>query len=238
MCYYSDPVDTTCELRLIAKVAPKLTFRRDMYSIPVLFEREKFMYTTLLPDFKAFQLKHLPPGQPTFDNYPGLIKSSNEAFEEYLLLHDICEEGYVNFDRTEGVSVDVCKEIFKTFARFHAISFVYQAKDRQGFDALVGDNLQETLFVMEPNESFAGFLSSKVDLVSKKLIEFPKDKLVDERVLERLKVFRRECAMDMYAACNVKDYAVICHGDSWISNFMFKVREGTYIRMCKSGLNW
>lgn len=212
-------------MKLIAKVAPKLKFRRDMYNIPVLFERERFMYTKLLPEFRTFQEARVSAEQPLFDNYPRLIKTSNETLDEFVLLNDLCEEGYRNFDRTQGLGLLVCKEIFRNFARLHAISFVYQAMDKEGFMSLLGDNLKETLFVKEIPESFELFLRSKVDLVKEKLSLVPRE-VGDDRVYERLEVFRKECANNMFASCNVRDYAVICHGDSWISNFMYKVSEG------------
>lgn len=235
MCYLSvnvlhpitsDNAQPLREVRLIAKAAPKLKFRREMYSIPILFEREKFMYTTLLPDFEAFQLKHLrPPGGPIFDNYPQLIKSSADEFDEFMLLSDICEEGYKNFNRTQGASFALCQEILRRFAKLHAISFVYQAVDRKRFNALVGNNLRETLFVADLPESFETFLRNKIALVEEKLNEKPQ--AGDQLVHDRLNEFRNSCGREMFNVCHVRDYAVVCHGDSWISNFMFKV--GTVI---------
>lgn len=213
------------EVKLIAKVAPKLKFRREMYSIPILFEREMFMYTTLLPDLKQFQVSRLGPlSIKLFDNYPRLIGTSNDPYEEFVLLSDICDEGFVNFDRTQGAELNACKEIFSCFARFHAISFAYQAVDNKRFMEVLGDNLRETLFVKALPEGFAEFLRTKADLVQEKLIKCCTPEPIDERVIERLKAFRRECIDDMHEACHVQDYAVVCHGDSWISNFMYKVR--------------
>lgn len=193
-----------------------------MYSIPILFQREMFMYNVLLPKFRVFQQRRLRADQPIFDNYPQLIGSSTDPFDEFILLTDICESGYKSFDRPTGVSLNVCKAILRNFARFHAISFVYKALDKEAFDALIGDNLRETLFVKEVDESFKGFMQSKVDLLRDKLKECPAEE-IDTLADERLQVFREEYPQKMFEACHVEDYAVVCHGDSWISNFMYKV---------------
>lgn len=239
MCHHrvsfdSDPTSAPRELRLIVKVAPKMKFRREMYNIPVLFEREKFMYTTILPEFRAFEMRHLLPGHKAFDNYPQLIRSCNQEGNEFIMLNDICDLGYSTADRTQGANYAVCKEILKKFAKLHAISFVFQAKDKHRFHEILGDNLRETLFVEDIPDSFKGFLQSKIDLIREKLRQYPNGD-TDALVLERMEVFRRDCAQVMHAACNVRDYAVICHGDSWISNFMFKVVEDLrMICLCES----
>lgn len=240
----SDNNNNSPAMKLIAKVAPKLTFRRvsgqdnsfpwrlilwrfqDMYNIPHLFAREMFMYNKLLPNFRAYQeqQKHLGALQPIFDNYPQLINSSNDSFEEFVLLADLCEEGYQTFERTQGASLQVCKEILRNFSRFHAISFVYKSRDKDRFDDLVGENLRETLFVKDIPPSFDAFLQSKIDLIRKKLENCPR-KDIDELADERLKEFQKNFSDEMFETCHEQDYAVVCHGDSWISNFMYKVNE-------------
>lgn len=183
------------------------------------------MYTTLLPDFEKFQknrLKQLNISKPIFDNYPELIAKSNALEEEFLLLSDVSEEGFVGFDRTKGVDLETCKEIFKVFARLHAVSFVYQAVDRSRFLEVVGDNLQETLFTNEKKD-FADFLVARVDVVKEKITNYCDPEPIDKKVIERLQHFRENYKQIMKNACTVKEYAVICHGDSWISNFMCKV---------------
>lgn len=216
--------DPVTELRLIAKVAPKSEFRREMYKISTLFGREKSMYQTILPEFRDFQLKHSRSGGKLFDNYPRVIGSCDDVSDEFILFSDLCEEGYKNLDRTQGCSLRVCKAVLERFARLHAISFVYQAVDKKRFQKLVGDRLKETLFVKDIPESFMTFLQSKVDLIVSILNE-SEPKEIDVQVLDKLKDFRTDCGRAMYETCHVQDYAVVCHGDSWISNFMFKVSE-------------
>lgn len=64
-----------------------------------------------------------------------------------------------------------------------------------------------------------------MDLIREKIGEYP-EVATDELVLKRMQLFRENCVKQMFEACSVQDHAVICHGDPWISNIMFKVGEG------------
>lgn len=210
----------------MAKVAPTNDFRRQMCCVPNLFRRESFVYNTLLPEFESFQRRLLSATfseRNYFKNYATCVASSTEPSSEFMLMEDLCEKGYQNFERTRGLDISSCKEILRNFARFHAISFVFIDKEPERFFSIIGDHLKETIFLDTASPDFeVGFQNTVNHAIDTIKTTTPEEG--DDFMFEQLEQFKNGFSKLMRTCCTTKDHAVVCHGDSWISNLMYRVK--------------
>ncbi|XP_055609036.1 uncharacterized protein LOC129756254 isoform X2 [Uranotaenia lowii] len=204
---------------LIAKVAPTTPLRRSLYNSSAHFQREKYIFDIVLPTFEKFQqTRGLKPSR-LFNHYPRVLAADTTEGQEFILLNDLVAEGYENFVRTEPLDYDSVRQILTDLAHFHAISFAMKDQAPHIFNQIVGQ-LRETIFVAPLHPDFEGFLQRQVGYAIKTLEQEPLEG--DEAVIKRLFRFRDEYGAAMVECCLNREAAVVCHGDCWISNIMFR----------------
>ncbi|XP_053692987.1 uncharacterized protein LOC128741299 [Sabethes cyaneus] len=207
-------------ISVIAKVAPTSQLRRSLYNSSAHFQREKYIFDIVLPTFEKFQeTRGLKPAR-IFTHYPTIIASDCSEGREFILLEDLsAAQGYRNFQRTEPLDYDSVSEILIYLAHFHAVSFAMKDQAPDIFEKIVGQ-LRETIFVAPLHSSFEGFLKRQVDYAMKTLEHSPAKG--DDEVSKRLFRFRDEYGPSMVECVDNRDDVVICHGDCWISNILYR----------------
>uniref|UniRef100_A0A182IYL0 CHK domain-containing protein n=1 Tax=Anopheles atroparvus TaxID=41427 RepID=A0A182IYL0_ANOAO len=217
-------------ISVIAKVAPTTSLRRSLYNSSAHFQREKYVFDVVLPMFERFQVARGLRTAKRFAHYPSVIVSECCEGFEYILQRDLMSQGYRNFPRTEPLAYDDVLLVLTHLAQFHAISFAMQQQAPEVYATIVAQ-LQETIFVPPLHSSFVDFLQRKVDYAIETLRHSPE--AGDGAVGERLCRFRDEYGQAMVDCVQNRDDTVICHGDCWISNILYRPnRNGT-----EDGLN-
>lgn len=207
------------EIILIAKLAPKHELRRQMFNVQTQFDREIYVYENVIPALEEFQKIRLTQSD-IFQNYPKCIFTSEEDLNEFIIMTDLTSKGYKNSDRPTPLGFEKCALVFDSIAKFHAISFALKDQNPTTFNALTS-KLKENVFISPINTFFETFLINKVDNAITTLNE--DDTLIKEKLLK----FRDVYADSMVDCIENKEDSVICHGDCWISNLMFKEKTQT-----------
>ncbi|XP_052891695.1 uncharacterized protein LOC128299701 [Anopheles moucheti] len=206
-------------ISVIAKVAPTTSLRRSLYNSSAHFQREKYVFDVVLPMFARFQQARGMRTAKSFTHYPSVIVSECCEGFEYILQRDLTAQGYRNFPRTEPLAYEDVLLVLTHLAQFHAISFAMQQQAPDAYAQIVGQ-LQETIFVPPLHSSFVDFLQRKVDYAIETLQRNPETG--DGAVAERLCRFRDEYGQAMVDCVQNRDDTVICHGDCWISNILYR----------------
>ncbi|XP_040151769.1 uncharacterized protein LOC120893757 [Anopheles arabiensis] len=204
---------------VIAKVAPTTSLRRSLYNSSAHFQREKYVFDVVLPMFERFQQARGLRTAKSFAHYPSVIVSECCEGFEYILQRDLMAHGYRNFPRTEPLAYEDVLLVLTHLAQFHAISFAMQQQAPDAYAQIVSE-LQETIFVPPLHSSFVDFLQRKVDYAIETLQRNPA--AGDGAVAERLCRFRDEYGQAMVDCVQNRDDTVICHGDCWISNILYR----------------
>ncbi|XP_065087211.1 uncharacterized protein LOC135708946 [Ochlerotatus camptorhynchus] len=206
-------------ISVIAKVAPTSPLRRSLYNSSAHFQREKYIFDIVLPTFEKFQeTRGLKPSR-MFNHYPAVIASDCTEGQEFVLQNDLTAQGFKNFQRTEPLDYDNVLQILTELAEFHAVSFAMKDQAPEIFAKIVGQ-LRETIFVAPLHSSFEGFLKRQVGYAMETLQHNPAKG--DDAVCKRLFRFRDEYGPSMVECVENKDDVVICHGDCWISNVLYR----------------
>lgn len=142
------------------------------------------------------------------------IKKSNEV----MILKDMELDGFVTDNklaRYEDLTFDQVSSVLSELAKFHALSFVFEKKDRDAFDQTIlgfEDILFQNNFLNKSKlrnyfyESYEMSVNLVSDFEVKKKLEEIRDNILE--------------ILQMYAKSGKTN--VMCHGDCWINNMLFK----------------
>lgn len=142
-----------------------------------------------------------------------------EISQEVIILEDMKTKGYeidTTLAKYERLDYPLVSTVIKELAKFHALSLIYEKQDLENFATIkleFADIIFSERFLNKSNklrnyfdESFGTSLNLVEDLEAKHKLED-----VQPRLLEILKTYTRPGKNN-----------VLCHGDCWINNIMFK----------------
>ncbi|XP_075982060.1 uncharacterized protein LOC142980513 [Anticarsia gemmatalis] len=205
-------------LRIVAKLAPSNEIVRQTMRSDVLFSNEVIIYTDLLPKFVHMQRKAGIPEEELI-KYPKCYGYSAEAPNEVILLEDLKPLGFIMLDRFKPLPNDCMHAILKSFAAFHALSFVLKQREPETFDRYK-TNLFDMWADMSKNEAtkfyFLGIESNVLSVLEDPdHINIARNKISD--TINQMK--------KIYKADRENKYSVIVQGDCWTNNVMFRFEE-------------
>ncbi|XP_043248872.1 uncharacterized protein LOC122395399 [Colletes gigas] len=211
---------------LVVKSLPKNVGRRNTFRSVEFFQNEIMFYTKVIPKFEKFLIDK---GQEKILYTPRHLASCMDGENDYIAMQDVTFLGYEPLSRQNSMNGDQCAVILKTIARFHAISFAYKDQKKEEFTELM-ENLRETYFSKDHWNWYKRFHKTISDITKNALaIEYPGS--------EAEKRYNSHKFGDLYhmAAefCNRKyqPTSVICHGDCWAPNFLFRKVDENHATM-------
>ncbi|XP_077291480.1 uncharacterized protein LOC143914939 [Arctopsyche grandis] len=212
-------------ISLIVKCAPDDTYFRDNFPIRVIFEREILTYSEILPAMDALQDEFKIPKKDRFC-HAEYYESINEVEKECLFFGDLAVEGYKMYDRQKSFDNQHLEHVVKTLARLHATSFVMKKTKPELYEKL-------SQKVSEPLDFGEG--ETIVELSRKKGSTVIENAEIRKKVEDAL-----ENPLEKYKSFidykRTAPYNVICHGDCWINNFLFKY-ENQFFKMSTAESN-
>lgn len=179
------------------------------------FEKEAIMYSTLIPQLNSV-LKDI--GQKTI-RFPKCFYASVEQEKQIIYLEDLRPQGYKMLDRRFGLNEVHATYALKEIAKFHAASFL----------------LQNTC----SEEDFIGkypYLKNDWAELSKNseaVVKLFRDGIIyAQEVLKTMEGYNKaitwldtiipKIADVFYEQIRCGEPKVVCHGDYWINNLLFR----------------
>lgn len=204
------------KLHWIAKSAHQNKQFREHVRIDLVFSREIYIYTEVLPAFEQLQLKNAL-SQP-FKCYPHFITSSMEHMHETVVMENLKANGFIMRNRTEPLDYFHTKYVLTNYAKFHALSFALRDQDPGKFEE-IADGLKSNFFDGSNREAMQTTMSSNCARAAKGFGE------KDEEELKLLRYLEEHAYDVLLYTCNgdeAREHGVVLHGDSWINNMLFK----------------
>lgn len=192
---------------------------RDIYHGDEAFENEIKAYSIVLPI-----LARISPTQEL--PYPSCLYSGPDSNHNALIvLEDLKESGYCIANRLKSLNYHQCRSVFRKFAHLHATSMVLRIVDVEGFQRVLA-SLNDYIFSADTVNSFPTFFDDMVVRCLKSLRRNSPEKGLQEAIafIERHFSDRQlfEIARRMVLREKDPNLMAVCHGDSWLNNFMFK----------------
>ncbi|KAF2879852.1 hypothetical protein ILUMI_26309 [Ignelater luminosus] len=216
------------EVRFFAKRFPFNHELQSRYALSVkAFTNEIFTYQVIFNKFKKFDGFN--------DEFAPKYYFGKD--NDLIVFEDLSEKGFVLPEPTNALPLDIVKFCLKILAKYHSGSIGYQElkSKKQGKRYRLIDEypdcMQEPLF--RKDESFLGYgwfrarlsaLKSIIDLL-------PPSKNITK---EEFKKALDQVAESSFEIMKPKDnfYNVLCHGDVWAKNVMFRYENGIPVE-CK-----
>ncbi|GBP88121.1 Uncharacterized oxidoreductase dhs-27 [Eumeta japonica] len=202
------------------KLAPADERYRISGAMTLMFEKEVFVYSLLLKKFS--ELQQCFPSQCRMI-IPRCYFASNDYCKEALVLQNMTSEGYKPYVSNMFLDLDHVIVSLKSIATFHALSFIVKSNDEDFFNKIANEckPLSE-----KTNKRFMEILRDRLT----KVIELFESTSYG-CILQKMKI---DCAKLIELVGDrgaVKD-TVICHGDIWKENIMFKYENNKPVSSC------
>lgn len=207
-------------LSLMLKMPPLSKARRQQFKSALLFEREVYMYRTVLPAFAEFQReKGLKPENGFFAFprcYGTVADAENDNYA--IVLEDLKEQGYDMFNKKNSIDLEHVRLIMQELGRYHAVSFVMRDQRPEVF-MLFAEMHDVFLEMMRENRAMMQSFQDKAfnrakDALGENEIEL---RAKIENLHSRFEETMEEC-VSFHAA---EPFCVINHGDCWNNNMMY-----------------
>ncbi|XP_017071879.1 uncharacterized protein LOC108108350 [Drosophila eugracilis] len=194
--------------------------RRQLYRCEEAFSNEISAYRHLTPLLNAhsrhqlFPVCHIAESQDRRDP---------EGGEPIIVLQDLKALGFRMRDRLAGLELNDCLLVMKKLAQLHAASLAAKELESPSFE-LEAKHLQEIVYCDEATDFYATILDTSVQQALESLGGSNVDDSLTTpiRLLEEVRTNLFGKLKHEINATAEAPNSVICHGDLWVNNIMFR----------------
>ncbi|XP_069690940.1 uncharacterized protein [Periplaneta americana] len=184
-----------------------------------LFDQETAAFSIMFP-----AMYKLLDEVPSLNNQPFSAKylySDSHETASIIALEDLKVKGFRLADnRMSGLDLKHCLLVVRTIARIHAASLVQHQKDSTMFEPFM-----DNLFSIDKDIGMREFIEGNISRVAKEVDTWPEYKDRFAKKLHKL----RDTAVEKWrlGISRNGESNVLCHGDPWLNNMMFRYSEDT-----------
>ncbi|XP_055603186.1 uncharacterized protein LOC129751612 [Uranotaenia lowii] len=206
------------ERTVICKRLPDCKIKREAFKSEALFRNEVEFYNSIMPEFEAFQRRLIGAG----DGGRMIFKAVPRCYlaqDDLIMLEDLRVRYFSMPDRLAGLGLAQMKEVMIELAKFHAVSLAYKRQEPDKFNRLVS-SISEGIF----SKTNAEWYKNYYDILTKNAIQMVVQTIPGKtKYLDKLKRFLSNCFGNMVELTGRESkLSVICHGDCWTNNILFK----------------
>lgn len=202
------------DLSLVVKQAFFESTVREFSPIREAFLNEIYFYTTVWAKLSRFQEK-IPP-EYRCDKIGRCLATIPEENFERLVLENLKEQGFAMHDKKKALEKEKFELIFKSYGKFHAMSFAYKALNPEAFSELT-KGIIDVYAKFAEKDNFKDF----VKFTHEQCLENLQSRAEDE-IIEKYRHYT-DGAIELFLQSLVNGkYTAIIHGDCWSNNMLFK----------------
>lgn len=208
------------ELHLIIKLPPSNETRQKNFKTDLVFDREVYMYSKVLPAFVRFQQEKGLSEADSFLSFPK-VYSCEEDFENntyILIMEDLRPKNYQMWPKEKTVPLNHELLVMKELGKLHGISFAMKDQRPNEFDEFKG--IKDTLSELVLHGKMRSFMNKSIERAAN-VLKNPEHK----KLMLNFRKTYVETIDDFLAGPLSKEYGVINHGDCWNNNFLYQYSD-------------
>ncbi|XP_058983196.1 uncharacterized protein LOC131800389 [Musca domestica] len=221
---HSDAIsDNKNDLKLIMKVPPQNPQRRQQFFAGPGFQREILAYRIFLPLVHDFQKSKCIKPNEMFIEYPRFYFSLREEFHEAICMSDIQEEGFYMHDRFKLLTREHVALTMRIYGKLHATSLAIKDQSPEKIQDLkcIVDIFEQRKDDPQLNDYFESLKKTALDCFDRERESFYWEKL--NAYFSRGSFYN--LMLMLLEPRTSEPLSVICHGDCWINNIMYKTEN-------------
>lgn len=227
---YTRPNDGSKKLRwertVICKRLPDCKIKREAFKSEALFRNEVVFYNAIMPEYIAFQRRKTKDSSLMFLAFPRCYLAQNDL----VMLEDLRVRHFTMPDRVAGLGMEQMKAILVELSKYHAVSLAYKLQHPNEFKKLTL-KISEGIFKNANTDWYKNYY----DILTANAIQMVSQTVPDKKeILDKLKAFLGNCFGNMVELVGRESkLSVICHGDCWTNNILFKYDDkGSITETC------
>ncbi|XP_037726163.1 uncharacterized protein LOC119557469 [Drosophila subpulchrella] len=209
---------------LVVKLPPQNRVRRKQFFARPCFLRETAAYQVFLPLAAMIQEKWKIPAEDRFRQHALCFGTRQDEANECIVLEDLSCSGFHLHNRFLDLSIEHVRQVICTYAKLHAISL---AGKRQFPERMYELQKLVDIFEQRREDHALGVYFENLKGSALSSLLSPGDDPYRVRLEE---YFARgsyfELLLPLVSGSNCEPFAVICHGDCWNNNILYKTTGG------------
>ncbi|XP_077263425.1 uncharacterized protein LOC143898108 [Temnothorax americanus] len=202
------PLETR-NINFFTKVPPPISSPLyDLTQAYGTFKKEVALYTTVFPEMLGGLGKGCIP-----ECFLGIEN-------DVIVLEDMAHSGYTMTDKTTPFDFEHCEILIKMLAKFHAKSFIFEQQYKKTLHDEFSHCMHETLWPRADDKAKAMVNAAVKGIVS--MIDLLPELNDDRRSDFKEKIVKLCADHTDRLSPSVKHKNVLCHGDLWANNILFK----------------
>lgn len=216
----SDRDSNVKPLHLMCKMAPASKECRDSFQSALLFKREIYLYTRVLPAFVKFQGEKGLDDADSFLTSPKVYAThANDEHEHYaVIMEDVRPQKFFLWPRHDPIPLSHEKIVLTKLAKLHGVSLALKDQCPTIFDAF------KELYDVADTQIERGNFGNVIENALQQAINVLKSEEHKE-IMRKCKNDYRRILRECFAKGTIDRFGVINHGDCWTNNCLFKYAE-------------
>ncbi|XP_075157004.1 pinkman [Haematobia irritans] len=213
--------------KIILKVPPQNELRRQQFFARPGFLREALAYEQFLPLTLDFQKSKGLEDLLQFIEYPLCHFTLTEEYNEAICMNDLQDDGFYMHDRFVGLNYDQVALVMAIYGKLHGTSLAL--KDQRPERLEIFKNMVD-IFVQRKNDQQLNDYFESLKKSALSCLDTEKD----ARYWCKLKSYFDQGSffdlmLNLLDATKSEPYSVVCHGDCWSNNILFKYEKGKLV---------
>lgn len=208
------------ELHLLCKLPPSDEVRKKTFKTSLVFDRELYVYSKLLPDFVQFQQEKGLIDSDSFLSFPKVYacEKDKQNNDYILIMQNLRAKKFEMWPKEKVISLEHELLFLRELGKFHAISFAM--KDQRPNEFNKYKELKDTLISLCIHGPWKPLTEESIEKATN-VLKNP----VHKRLMQNFHMSYEKTMKELLFGESSKEFGVVVHGDCWNNNLLFRYAD-------------